>query len=127
MNLISVHGMGNEKTNEKRNKERSHNDKERISRDAVKIMLKKCHGGCHLALVSHCVICNMLSFIHSTLNIVFIREITKSQAIYFYPKGIFTQVIYLKKRRDKLNQESSRRRILTTRFSRRNTTRLWLT
>lgn len=61
MNLISVHGMGNEKTNEKRNKERSHNNKERISRDAVKIMLKKCHGGCHLALVSHCVICNMLS------------------------------------------------------------------
>ena len=31
MNLISVHGMGNEKTNEKRNKERSHNNKERIS------------------------------------------------------------------------------------------------
>ena len=49
------------KTNEKRNKERSHNNKERISRDAVKIMLKKCHGGCHLALVLHCEICNMLS------------------------------------------------------------------
>ena len=123
---LIVHVMINKYRREKENKEIRDdfsNIEERISLVAVKIMFKKnCHGGCHQGPVLHCVMCNILSLLtFDSCKLLLQEQQRNPQTLYFYPKYILTKVIYLMKRHYKaMNRQ---RRMLTTRFNRRNTHR----